>query len=179
MPLFGKKKTDNRHEVNATDFLALRPANHLQNIAPNPVSPINRQNGFTVRNPFVRRSVAPQPTNQLPPNSRPPSIPASSDRSLIDRLAVELPTNGEKRAVGHNSNMNRPYNHPAQTEQQYQEDLRRAQEKSRVLAEKAARAETEKARLERIRNASKDNVRYLRELIREKYQYDLAIWNER
>ena len=58
-------------------------------------------------------------------------------------------------------------------------DLELAKQKSERVAEKVKRAEAERLAIEQQRKASKESVRQLRELVRQRYRLDLSIWNEK
>lgn len=105
--------------------------------------------------------------------------PRQPDHHQDQSHPQELPGTRGRWASESEQNMSRDEYLRQQKKEHYQSHLKEAERKSRLIAERHQKAEAERLALERQRNSSKESVRQLRELVRERYRLDLYIWSER
>lgn len=142
------------------------------------------------------KAVEPQveiPTSYYVPLPRPP-YPSSTRPTSV--LEPQIPTNG--RPIELQGDKAAPW-HPdgfafmIQEQKREEEEWRRQNDRQRIeeatvrhaqqinqgIEEQRQRAEAEERKIKQVQNASAENVRYLRGLIREKYRLDIYVWSKR
>lgn len=165
-----KSKPDERYVTHTEDFPGLQPnANLANNVNPRPNIP---------RKPVSPQAVSPMGAAVAPYSPQHVGAPQSWPSPDGSGVA-ELDANRSVHAVERDQYLQRENLRRQEAERAHWENLQRAKEESRWLAEQKQEAELRKQMLERQQNASKDTVRRLRELIRERYRLDIYIWSKR